>query len=149
MRLFSDSARGQDRNRSVGESAWAYLENSAFRGDDRIRDQLQQMLSSLPLTHQDGAASRLKDGDHRRVNEMVTELAVHQALVELGRTDIEVAPPTPAGETDFRLAALGLHVEVTHRGEQRSARRPAAQVSDARVIEPTRLRPILAKRHPP
>lgn len=121
VRLFSDTTRVQDRNRSVGETAWAYLENSAFRGDDRIRDQLQQMVFALPTSHQYGAVNRLKDGDHRRVNEVVAELAVHQAFVDSGRTDIEVAPSTPDGESDYRLSELGLHFEVTRIGESNEA----------------------------
>lgn len=115
--LFSSGARVEDRNRKIGESMWAYLEVSAFAGDDRVRDQLEQMAAAVPHEHHHDIVSRLRGNDDRRVKDAVSELVVFQGLLEAGRTDIEVAPATPDGETDYRLSALGVHFEVTRVGE--------------------------------
>ncbi|SFB32045.1 hypothetical protein SAMN05192575_107152 [Nocardioides alpinus] len=110
-------ARTASRNRRVGESMWSYLESSAFPGDDRVRDQLDRMVSALPFENRGDVVSRLKDSDDRRVKDTVSELVVHQGLLEVGWTDIEVEPTTPDGKTDYRLSSIGLHLEVTRIGE--------------------------------
>ncbi|WP_148045086.1 hypothetical protein [Nocardioides marmorisolisilvae] len=74
------------------------------------------MTAAIPTAHQSELISRLRDTDDRRAKDALTELVVHEGLLQAGRTDIEVAPTTAEGATDYRLTDLGLHLEVTRAG---------------------------------
>jgi hypothetical protein len=98
---------------------WSYLEHSA--DDAHIRAQLEHLLAQVPASHRQELITRLRDSDDRRVKDALSELVVHQGLVEIGRTDIQVAPVTSGGATDYCLTELGLHLEVTRLGERDDA----------------------------
>lgn len=118
--LFASAGSGADRNRRVAhsESLLAYLEQSTHPRDDLIRANLELMYEQLPPAAKAELFPRLADRNDARFKDALTELVVHQLLLELGRTDIEVSPVTVgARRSDYRLSQLPLQLEVARVGE--------------------------------